>query len=101
MIRKEDIRAFDKDRASVAESFRVGDIVRGVVVSLGDAGGGGYYVSTARDELGVVMGRESRKELEEGGTRGRGKGEWMWAGSWRDMVRSDGGGEGRKVGRPI
>ena len=33
VIRREDIRAMEKDKVVVAEGFRVGDLVRGVVVS--------------------------------------------------------------------
>ena len=34
IIRREDIRAMEKDKVKVEESFRVGDLVRGEVVSL-------------------------------------------------------------------
>ncbi|KAF2276333.1 uncharacterized protein EI97DRAFT_433172 [Westerdykella ornata] len=53
-IRREDIRATEKDKVKVEESFRVGDIVRAEVISLGDQSAG-YYLSTARNELGVVL----------------------------------------------
>lgn len=33
MVRREDIRATEKDRVIVHEGFRVGDLVRAVVVS--------------------------------------------------------------------
>ncbi|KAB8343186.1 hypothetical protein FH972_022776 [Carpinus fangiana] len=52
-LRREDIRATEKDRVRVADAVRPGDIVRAEVISLGDQGG--YYVSTARNELGVVL----------------------------------------------
>jgi exosome complex component CSL4 len=70
VIRSQDIRATDKDKIKLAECFRGGDVVRGVVVSvcvlarlarevlsrdqisLGDARS--YYVSTARNDLGVI-----------------------------------------------
>jgi exosome complex component CSL4 len=107
IIRREDIKAVDKDRVVVEQSFRVGDVVRGVIVSLGDAGGaGGYYISTARDELGVVMGRKEGKglegmELKGKGARGRGKGGWMWGVNWKEMVDGEGGREERKVAKPV
>ncbi len=34
VIRREDVRATEKDRVVCAEGFRVGDVVRGVVVCL-------------------------------------------------------------------
>ncbi|EME85247.1 uncharacterized protein MYCFIDRAFT_46706 [Pseudocercospora fijiensis CIRAD86] len=52
-IRQQDIRATEIDQVKVSESFRVGDIVRAVVISLGDERA--YYLSTAKNELGVVM----------------------------------------------
>ncbi|KLJ11589.1 hypothetical protein EMPG_13225 [Blastomyces silverae] len=69
------------------EMFRVGDIVRAVVISLGDQSF--YYCSTARNELGVVMGRS-----EEGNV--------LVPVSWREMVDGRSGRrEGRKVARPV
>ncbi|CAI7664469.1 unnamed protein product [Penicillium discolor] len=58
LIRKEDVRAVEKDRVVMDEMFRVGDIVRGSVISLGDQSF--YYITTARNDLGVVMARMSR-----------------------------------------
>jgi len=54
LVRTQDVRATEKDRVKLAECFRVGDIVRAVVISLGDQGG--YYLTTAGNEFGVVMG---------------------------------------------
>ncbi|EUC35493.1 hypothetical protein COCCADRAFT_24568 [Bipolaris zeicola 26-R-13] len=54
-IRREDIRATEKDKIKIEESFRVGDLVRGTVISLGDSGN--YYVATDRNEYGVVLAR--------------------------------------------
>ncbi|OJD28482.1 hypothetical protein ACJ73_00113 [Blastomyces percursus] len=86
LIRKEDVRAVEKDRVVMDEMFRVGDIVRAVVISLGDQSF--YYCSTARNELGVVMGRS-----EEGNV--------LVPVSWREMVDGKSGKrEGRKVARP-
>ncbi|KAJ7225406.1 hypothetical protein GGX14DRAFT_420331 [Mycena pura] len=53
VIRSQDIRATEKDRVKIGESFRGGDVVRGVVISLGDARS--YFVATARNDLGVVF----------------------------------------------
>jgi exosome complex component CSL4 len=86
-IRREDIRATEKDKIQIAESFRVGDIIRGVVISLGDQSS--YYVATDRNELGVVLARS-----EEGRV--------MYPVSWkefRDPV--SGRAEGRKAAKPF
>uniref|UniRef100_A0A2R5L8E1 Putative exosomal 3'-5' exoribonuclease complex subunit ski4 n=1 Tax=Ornithodoros turicata TaxID=34597 RepID=A0A2R5L8E1_9ACAR len=53
IIRKEDIRAFEKDRVDISKSFRVGDIVLARVISIGDAMS--YFLTTAENELGVVV----------------------------------------------
>merc|ERR1719228_937146 len=53
-IRKEDVRATEKDRVEMYRSFRPGDIVLARVISMGDAGAG-YLVSTTENELGVVI----------------------------------------------
>ncbi|KAL9638533.1 MAG: hypothetical protein Q9164_001487 [Protoblastenia rupestris] len=87
VIRKEDVRATEKEKVVCAEGFRVGDVVRGVVISLGDQAN--YYVSTAGNELGVVLARS------EGGNV-------MQPVSWkefRDPVT--GVREGRKVAKPL
>jgi len=71
----------------VAESFRVGDVVRAVVISLGDERA--YYLTTARNELGVVM------AWSEGGNV-------MVPVSWREFVdEGTGVREGRKVAKPV
>ncbi|KAL9612387.1 MAG: hypothetical protein Q9167_003027 [Letrouitia subvulpina] len=53
VIRREDIRATEKEKVVVGEGFRVGDIVRGIVISLGDQHN--YYLSTAKNEYGVII----------------------------------------------
>ncbi|KAF2766939.1 hypothetical protein EJ03DRAFT_164366 [Teratosphaeria nubilosa] len=53
IIRLQDIRATEVDKVKMAECLRVGDVVRAVVVSLGDERS--YFCSTARNELGVVL----------------------------------------------
>lgn len=82
------MRATEKDKVKIEESFRVGDLVRGVVVSLGDQSN--YYVSTAMNELGVVMAR----------SRG---GKEMFPISWKEFREVGGTGvtETRKVAKPF
>ncbi|KAG8906188.1 exosome 3'-_5 exonuclease subunit ski4 (Csl4) [Tulasnella sp. 403] len=53
VIRKQDVRATEKDKVKITECFRGGDVVRGLVISLGDARS--YFVTTARNDLGVVF----------------------------------------------
>jgi exosome complex component CSL4 len=86
-IRREDIRATEKDKVTIQDSFRVGDLIRAVVISLGDQGG--YYLSTAKNELGVVV------------ARGEG-GDVLVPVSWREVkdLRT-GRGEARKVAKPF
>ena len=71
----------------LADCFHVGDIVRAMVISLGDQGG--YYLSTAANELGVVMAWSE-------------EGNGCVPISWRE-VRDDVTGvrEARKVARPF
>ncbi|XP_059628572.1 uncharacterized protein LOC132271263 [Cornus florida] len=52
VIRQQDVRATEIDKVDMHSSFRPGDIVRALVLSLGDARA--YYLSTAKNELGVV-----------------------------------------------
>lgn len=87
LIRQQDIRATEIDKVKMGESFRVGDIVRGVVISLGDERN--YYVSTAKNEYGVVL------ASSEAGVQ-------MMPVSWREM-REVGGvrAELRKVAKPV
>jgi exosome complex component CSL4 len=87
ILRAQDVRSTEKDKVKLADCFHVGDIVRALVISLGDQGG--YYLSTAANELGVIMA-------------------WSEDGngcvpiSWRE-VRDDVTGvkEARKVARPF
>ncbi|KZZ88345.1 exosomal core protein CSL4 [Moelleriella libera RCEF 2490] len=53
VIRVQDVRATEKDKVKMHESFKPGDIVRAQVISLGDQSN--YYLSTASNELGVIM----------------------------------------------
>ncbi|KAK0664180.1 Exosome complex component csl4 [Lasiodiplodia hormozganensis] len=87
IIRREDVRATEKDRVKIGDMFRVGDIVRGVVISLGDQQN--YYLSTATNELGVVM---ARSEAEN----------QMYPISWKEFRDPKTGmTESRKVAKPF
>jgi exosome complex component CSL4 len=86
-IRREDIRATEKDKIKIEESFRVGDLIRGVVISLGDQSN--YYVATDRNEFGVVMARSEEGRL-------------MYPISWREFRDPvTGRGESRKAAKPF
>ncbi|CAG8668206.1 10713_t:CDS:2, partial [Dentiscutata erythropus] len=52
IIRSQDVRATEKDKVKIYNCFRLGDIIRAEVISLGDARS--YYLSTAKNELGVI-----------------------------------------------
>ncbi|WVO19222.1 uncharacterized protein IAS62_000500 [Cryptococcus decagattii] len=52
LIRIADIRLTERDKVKMGECFRLGDLVKAKVLSLGDARS--YYLSTAANELGVV-----------------------------------------------
>ncbi|CAI0433662.1 unnamed protein product, partial [Linum tenue] len=68
VIRQQDVRATEIDKVDMHLAFRPGDIVRAVVVSfsslrklsLGDARA--YYLSTAKNELGVVSANSTAGE---------------------------------------
>jgi exosome complex component CSL4 len=88
ILRAQDVRATEKDKVKLGECFRVGDIVRAVVISLGDQGG--YYLSTAGNEYGVVM------------AWSKGVGNLCVPVSWCEVVDSvTGAKEMRKVAKPI
>jgi exosome complex component CSL4 len=87
IIRALDVRATQVDTVKIAESFRPGDIVRATVISLGDQSN--YYLSTAGNELGVIMARSS-------------EGNDMVPSSWKDMRDPvTGKTEARKVAKPV
>ncbi|RYP77120.1 hypothetical protein DL771_001410 [Monosporascus sp. 5C6A] len=87
LIRVQDVRATEKDRVKVYESFRPGDIVRAQVISLGDQAN--YYLSTASNELGVIMATS-----EAGNT--------MYPVSWKEYRDPETGlSEPRKVAKPF
>lgn len=89
IIRSQDVRATDRDRVKIADCFRLGDIVRAQVISLGD--GLRYYLTTAKNDLGVVFARASR-----------GAGGLMYAADWQTMIApSTGATEQRKCANPF
>jgi exosome complex component CSL4 len=49
----QDVRAAEKDKVKIYNSFRPGDIIKAEVISLGDARS--YFLSTAKNELGVIF----------------------------------------------
>ncbi|KAL9005660.1 MAG: hypothetical protein Q9188_001566 [Gyalolechia gomerana] len=87
VVRKEDVRATEKEKVVLGEGFRVGDLVRAAVISLGDQSN--YYLSTAKNELGVIMAKS-----ENGNT--------MYPISWKEFKDPvTGETETRKVAKPI
>ncbi|OWK62327.1 Exosome complex component CSL4 [Lonchura striata] len=70
-IRREDIRATEKDKVEVYKSFRPSDIVLAKVISLGDAQSN-YLLSTAENELGVVVARSEAGKGRTGTETGTG-----------------------------
>lgn len=86
VLRKEDVRAYEKDKVVMNESFKVGDIIRAIVISLGDERN--FYISTAGNEFGVVIARSEA-------------GNAMVPVSWKEMKDVvTGRGETRKVAKP-
>lgn len=85
VVRVQDVRMFEKDKVKIHTSFRPDDIVRAEIISLGDQNN--YYLSTAKNELGVVFATSETGEL-------------MVPISWREM-QYDGGIEERKVAKPV
>lgn len=86
VLRKEDIRTHEKDKIVINDMYRVGDIVRATVISLGDERN--YYISTAGNDFGVVVATS-----EDGNA--------MIPASWKEMkdvVTTKG--ESRKVAKP-
>ena len=53
LLRRQDVRATEKDKVVMVDCFHVGDIIRASVIGLGDQTG--YYLGTAGNEFGVVM----------------------------------------------
>lgn len=73
IIRTQDVRSTERDKVKMIDCFRPGDLVKAVVLSLGD--GSNYYLTTARNDLGVVFAKS------EGGA-----GDLMTAIDWETMV---------------
>ncbi|CAK7906311.1 exosome complex component Csl4p [[Candida] anglica] len=73
VIRSQDVRSTERDKVKIIDCYRPGDIVRAVVISLGD--GSNYYLSTAKDDLGVIFAKS------EGGSGGT-----MYALDWQHMI---------------
>jgi len=62
-LRKEDVRSHDKDRVEMYKSFRPADVVLARVLSLGEASSG-YLVTTAENELGVVIAKSEMSGIK-------------------------------------
>ncbi|CAO1615668.1 unnamed protein product [Parajaminaea phylloscopi] len=58
VIRQQDVRLTETDKVKIAECFRVGDLVKAKVVSLGDSRS--YFLTTASNELGVIFATAAR-----------------------------------------
>ncbi|KAL8736006.1 MAG: hypothetical protein Q9166_000568 [cf. Caloplaca sp. 2 TL-2023] len=87
VVRREDVRATEKEKVVVGEGFRVGDLVRAVVISLGDQSN--YYLTTAKNELGVIMAKSVY-------------GNTMYPISWKEFKDPvTGETETRKVAKPL
>lgn len=63
-LRAQDVRATELDKVVLPECYHVGDVVRAKVISLGDERS--YYVSTAGNEYGVVLGWSESGRLMAG-----------------------------------
>ncbi|CCE66332.1 hypothetical protein TPHA_0P01750 [Tetrapisispora phaffii CBS 4417] len=88
-LRSQDVRATERDSVKIIECFKPGDIVRAQILSLGD--GVNYYLTTAKDDLGVVFAKS-----------GNGAGNQMYALDWETMVvPSTGATEKRKCAKPF
>lgn len=89
LLRSQDVRATERDKVKMVECYRPGDIIRAQILSLGD--GTNYYLTTARNDLGVVFARA------DGGS-----GPLMYALDWKTMVvPSTGAIEKRKCAKPF
>ncbi|EMG46898.1 CSL4 Exosome complex component CSL4 [Candida maltosa Xu316] len=73
IIRINDIRSTERDKIKIIDCFKPGDIVRAVIISLGD--GTNYYLSTARNDLGVVFAKSEN-----------GAGGLMYPLDWQNMI---------------
>ena len=57
IIRREEIRATERDSVSVFNSYHPCDIIRARVLSIGDTQG--YTLTTAENELGVILAKST------------------------------------------
>ncbi|KMZ65882.1 3-5 exoribonuclease CSL4 [Zostera marina] len=88
-IRQQDVRATEIDKVDMYASFHPGDIVRALVLSLGDSRA--YFLSTAKNELGVVSAQSTS-----------GSGDTMVPISWTEMqCPTTGQVEQRKVAKVV
>jgi len=62
-LRKEDVRAHDKDKVEMYKCFRPADVILARVLSLGEASSG-YLITTAENELGVVIARSEMSGIK-------------------------------------
>lgn len=89
IIRSQDVRATDRDRVKMIDAFKPGDIVKAQILSLGD--GVNYYLTTARNDLGVVFAKSDN-----------GAGSLMYALDWQTMAAPvTGAVEKRKCAKPF
>ncbi|KAK6204928.1 5 exonuclease subunit ski4 [Scheffersomyces amazonensis] len=89
VIRSQDIRSTERDRVKVIESYKPGDIVRAMILSLGD--GSNYYLTTARNDFGVIFAKSVN-----------GSGNLMYPLDWQNMIDVNNGIiEKRKCANPF
>lgn len=88
IIRSQDVRLTERDKIKIQECFKPGDIVRAIIISLGD--GSNYYLSTANNELGVIYSKS------DGGA-----GNPMFPIDWQHMITENGNIEMRKCAKPL
>ncbi|KAG0682312.1 exosome 3'-_5 exonuclease subunit ski4 (Csl4) [Pichia californica] len=87
LIRSQDIRSTERDSVKTWDCYQPGDIIRATVLSLGD--GASFYLSTARNDLGVVFARNEEGQL-------------LYPLDWETMVDpSTGQVEKRKCAKPF
>lgn len=89
IIRSQDVRSTERDKVKIIDCFKPGDIVRAQILSLGD--GSNYYLTTARNDLGVVFAKAKN-----------GAGGLMFAIDWQTMICTKTGEvELRKCAKPF
>jgi exosome complex component CSL4 len=60
VVRQQDVRQTEVDKVEIYRCFRPGDVIAAEVISLGDRHS--YYLSTAKNELGVVHAQSAAGE---------------------------------------